>query len=138
MPLDTAVICVYPPPIAVARPLPLIVATLGLLTDHATEPETFDDVGMPDPTWLEPVAVNCAVCPIAVNTTIPAAGVIVSDCNELHPASVKASGKASRAGKTDAKRRRVMENLLPQSYLPAPPETMTLSCQPTNTSSVIR
>jgi hypothetical protein len=49
-----------------------MVATLGLLTDQFTE--TVPVVGWAFPIWLLPMAVNCAVCPSAVNTTEPAVG----------------------------------------------------------------
>jgi hypothetical protein len=91
---------------AVASPVELIVATLGLLTVHVTELEIFEVVVGAEPSWPVPVAVYCAVWPTAVNTSTPGAGVIEMAFNELQPASARASGNRMRIDRLDSTARR--------------------------------
>jgi hypothetical protein len=116
-PLESAIIWVYPGPTAVARPVEEMLATLGFETDQDTEIGEVE--GVSDPVWLVPSAVYWVVCPTAVNTTTPAAGVMEIALSELQPTSEIMIGRAAEASNKDARRYRIIGNLLHQRYLGA-------------------
>ena len=77
-PLSVAVIVVTPHPVAVATPLAVIVATLGVLEVHVAVELRFS--GGTFLWFVVPIAINCVVCPIWVTLAFCGVTAIETKC----------------------------------------------------------